>query len=523
MSALRYLFFTRIKNSFREMLRHPSRLIGVLLLAAVVVLLLVMPGGEVPAQEMRSRSELFAMAFALFGAVFIMISLNGLSSGASFYSMADVHLLFQTPISPRRILLYGMVRQLGTSLMLGVFLIFQYSWLHSLYGIEIYEILYLLVGYALAIFTAQILSMLLYSFTSGQEGRQRLVKRLTAGICVVLIAALLLPAVGKGDFFTAVSDSVNRAWVYGIPVAGWLMMAMAGCLGGNLMLGILGFGLTILAILVLLVILAKSRPDFYEDVLQATEVSFTAINAKKEGKMVEAIPKHVRVGKIGIKKGSGSGVFYYKHRLENRRARLFLLDTMSLIFALVVVVMAFFMREEGEVALLTVFGVATYMQLFSSATGRWIRELQLPYIYLLPEKPFHKLVMLCRENLVQIIVEALVIFIPVGFLLQASVSMAVMLIAARIGFGLLFMAGNIFIERMLGGISSKAILLSLYFLLMIAFVLPGIILGIFLWSAIPALSVYLFFTGTMVANLLLTAILLFASRNMLNYAELNNQ
>lgn len=97
--------------------------------------------------------------------------------------------------------------------------------------------------------------------------------------------------------------------------------------------------------------------------------------------------------------------------MENRRARVFLLDTTSLVFVGVILFFSFFMRDGG---LVSVFAFATYMQIFSVSMGRWLRELTLPYVYLVPAGAFQKLLAICRETFLKICVEAVLVFLPAG-------------------------------------------------------------------------------------------------------------
>ena len=95
----------------------------VLLIGMMVVSSLAAP---LPANERRDPKELAAMVLVLYGFMFFLGSNNGFSSGASFYSMADVNLLFSCPISQKKILVYGLVRQLQTSCF------WAFSWFFSM-------------------------------------------------------------------------------------------------------------------------------------------------------------------------------------------------------------------------------------------------------------------------------------------------------------------------------------------------------------------------------------------------------
>ncbi len=518
MRALGYLFITTVKNRVKELRRHPSQLILVLFIIAMLGLVVFTAGlPSDTAAERRPMAELRAMLLALYAVMFLLLCKNGLSSGASFYTMADVNLLFSTPIRPQRILFYGLVRQLGTSVLLGFFLLFQYSWLHDLYGLSIPGLLAVMLGYCLTVFCAQLTSMVLYAFTSGDEGRQRGMKIVLYALAAAAVLLVGLPAAAADNKLAAVVAAADGPLLAAFPVAGWMKAAVGGLITGDILSAVLGLGGCAAYVAALVLLITCNHPDFYEDVLKATEVSFSAITASKEGKMAEPVPVHVKVGKIGIGAGTGAGVFFYKHRLERRRSRVFLLDGMTLLWAAISIAFSFFMREEG---ILAVFIFATYMQIFSSSTGRWLRELLMPYIYMIPEPPFRKLIGVCRESILQSAVEAVVVMVPCGLIVGASPLDIAGCVVARFGFALLFMAGNILMERLFGQVLNKALILGLYLVLMMLLALPGVVAGIIAGM----------FAGVAAAMLVITlwcaavsALIAFLCRDILNIAELNNK
>lgn len=522
MWGLRYLFFTTLKNSIVQLVKNPGKLIAAILFILLFVFVIFSGNlGSGAGQEFRNPQELFAIVFALYLIFFVLGAYKGLTSGASFYSMADVNLLFSAPISSNKILFYGLIRQMGLSLLVGVFILFQYSWLHITYHVNLGGLLAIFLGYCVVLCCSQLTAMAIYSFSNGNPVRKRWIRGILLGGCAVIALAIGACALTADDPFGALIQTVNSPVLsILVPVAGWVQGGVCSAIAGSylpILWSVLAAGAYMVCIALLIV---KTNSDFYEDTLQATEMSSRALDAKKQGNL-EAVPGKVKVGQTGLSRGKGASVFFYKHLLEDRRSKFFILDLNSIIFMACIVAFSFFMREEG---LLPIFIFATYMQLFSSSFGRWIRELTKPYVYLVPVGPFRKLMMICMENVLKVAIEAVILFVVVAIVLSLSPGLAVVAILARIGFGILFMAGNVLIERILGPVNSKILVMVLYFLIMVAIAIPGLVLAIVfvaLQQLVDATLIGLLITVAW--NLLASTLILFLCRNMLSFAELNQK
>lgn len=299
------------------------------------------------------------------------------------------------------------------------------------------------------------------------------------------------------------------------PVGGWLGWVFSACLGlGTWWPGLL---LCLAWFFLLLFLLTHFDRDWYEDVLRTAELAQSAIVAKKEGTM-ESVPGKVRIGATGLKKGWGASAFYYKHKIENRRGSWMLLPPASLIFAVVLIGFSFFMRESG---ILPVFAFAVYLQLFTAGQSRINRELYKPFIYLVPESSFSKLLHCLRELVPSALAEAIVVFVPVGLILGMGPGAILVCLFARMSYALLFQSGNLLLERFWSG-ASKALIMFLYFLILILLTLPGILIAVFLMVLLNlpgGVSGGLLVAG--IINIPVALLLLYLLRDMLQYAEYN--
>lgn len=527
--ALTYLTATKLKNQLKSILKSPAHLIyGVVMIAVLVFMAFSGNSMQEDLSELRPRQELIFIIMGFFTIMFVTVFMQAYSNGSSMFTLSDVNLLFPSPIRATKVLFYGLFRQLGTSILLGVFLLFQYSWLNGLYGIHYVELVLIILGYAMTIFLAQFTAMALFVYTSDNLGAQRIVRIVAYGLVLVLLLsaiASILPSFDGKDFMQLLpkaTEFFTNPIVLVFPVSGWISGIFLGLVTGNYLFCALYGLLIVLCAVLLAILIIRSKKNFYEDVIKAAETSQSAINAKKEGQIGEVVGKNVKVGKVGLGKGRGASAIFYKHMLENRRSGLFFISNLSLIFIACAIAAAFFMKEAGMIA---IFSMATYMQIFSVMLGRFTRELSKPYIYLIPESPLKKLLYAIAESMLTSFFEALIMFIPVGLIVGAGVPDIVLCIVARMSFALLFTSANIVLERVFGGVRSKGLVMFFFILVTLLMVVPGIVAAVLVsFSGITFFSEYgLVLLTIAAANLFVSLLVLYLCRNLLQYAELNNK
>ncbi len=521
---LPYLLITKFKNQVKSFFKSPGKIIYLLVIIALIGVNMF-SGRKMDAQPdrvIRDISELTAIVTVFYSIMFTLLASKGFKTGASMFSMADVNFVFPAPFRQRNVLFYGLFQQMGTSLLLGLFLLFQYSWMHNVYNITLPMLLVILLGYAVTVFFGQITAMVLYTFTSADDRRRIVFKAVFYALAGCFLLYIVISGLAdKVQFLSRAAAAVGSAVTWFFPVSGWTGHAVAGVFTGNAGHLLLGTVICAAYLVFLVGLMTYTKQDYYEDVLKSTEIMQSAITARKEGRVGEAAPQNVKVGKTGLGRGRGADTLFYKHRLENRRARVFIMDTMSLIFAAVIIALAFFMKNAGLAA---VFISATCMQVFSSALGRFNKELTKPFIYLIPEPPLKKMLYALAEAVPSSVTEAVVIFVPVAFILGLTPLEGGLCIIVRLSFEMLFIAGNIAVERLWGGSSSRTIVMFLYFTVLIVMAVPGIVLAVILTplGLFTSENVTILLSLTVV-NVPVSLLVFFLCRNMLQFAELNQK
>lgn len=526
MSPLVYLSFKKLKNGFITMLRKPGQLIFTVFMVALLVFTIVIGGKkEAAPTALQNKGLLSGIIFLFYSLNALLVIYQGFKQGSTLFKMPDVNLLFASPINSINILFYGMIQQLASYIVFNIFLLYQYSWMNESFGISLTDIIIMILVFAILLLSSQLCSMLVYIFSAGNDKRKKLFKGISIGTCLALAAYVFISWIISGDSMIELLSRVSRsAPVFLFPISGWLTALVYGIVAKNYILALGFFALWLLFFLLGLRLIKTGRNDYYEDVLVSTELNFNRLEDARRGKLKDTAGKSkfgrkLLSGKTGLNKGSGASALYYKHRLENRRKNPLILGWADLFFAAFATVFSYFMRREGGV--IAVAAVVFYIQIFTVAMGRLLVELQSHYIYLIPEKPFKKLLWGMMETMEKYPITAILITVPVSIILKLSVLEAVSFAFATISFSFLTLSLNLLFERIIGSAFSnaKGILVIFYLLAAGISVAPGVALGVFAASAINSSAAAVSFIVISVWNFSISLLYIFLSRNILQNVE----
>ena len=524
MGALTYLLLVKLKNNLIQLLKSPAKLIYTIFMIACLVIVMVSGSSSTAhaTEQTLNREYLVGGILAVYALMFYLSVNSGFNSGATIFRMPDVNLLFVGPYHPRTLLIYGVFQQLGTTLFAGVFLVFQYAWLNDAFGVTPLDMLFIMIGYILVLFVAQLLSMIIYCLTNDNEVLKKVLK-LVLYLPLIVFAGYYFVMAIRNDALSIqiladVGNSAAGAW---LPVYGWITALVKGVLLADTMGIVVGAIVSVITVAVVVILLFVIRMDYYEDVMQTTEAAYTSVTAAKEGRVQEAAPKNIKKGKMGIGKGFGANTFYYKHLIENRRGKILLLPTLTIVLCVCGIIASFFLKEIG---LFPILAFMVYMKMFTIGMDRLPREMLKPYIYMVPESSFKKLLYCMLEAFPGYFAEAILLYVPAGVITGASVPEIIFFILVSVSFSFMFISANLFVDRIFGAFTSKMLLITIYMLLLLVLSAPGIAIGcIFAFEVFVIISeTFTILLFMVICNFLLALAMIFASRNVLEYAEMNN-
>ena len=127
MSAFLYFWRTSLKNRLLILRRKPAKLVAYLLMLIMIIAVILVSMIGLSESD-RQNTDLVYLGLMVLGISYFLFAMGwskGCKQGTSFFKMADVNLLFTSPLRPQNILAFGLINQMGSVLLSTIFLLYQ--------------------------------------------------------------------------------------------------------------------------------------------------------------------------------------------------------------------------------------------------------------------------------------------------------------------------------------------------------------------------------------------------------------
>lgn len=492
-----YLISRLILGKIREIKKHPIQFIFLLIILLLFVTVIILSyldrdqrGGWV---DINARGSIITTIIL----VLTYLTLNkGLKHGTTFYRMADVNMLFTSPQSQRDNLMFGFLKQFGISLLVILWLFFQYANLRGVFGISGIGFLYFHIGVFLSVLYLPVSSMLMYRFLYEREGLKRFINLSLNIMLGIMAIGLVLWIIITEDISGIIYRVFNNPIIKYIPILGWIKTIMESSYLGLSTYTVISLILSSVTLILMVMSLYHSDFDFYEDVLLTTELRERNIELKRQGMspiIEQKLFKHVK----RIYFGKGASALLFRQLLEYRKTGIFLLDRSTLIVTLLAVFMGYLLKNN-PMGLYYLLYISIYVLFFFTIFNKWDKEIALPYIYLIPASPFSKIWYATCAGHIKNLINGLLLFLIAGQIFNIHILTRVLLAFCYVSFGGIYIYGGIIFQRFLGQVTSIILSRFLVFMTLLILISPGLVAIIYVTITYPQYTTLLWLTLTAV-------------------------
>ena len=534
MDSIIYLLRKNIKNAVIDTFRHPLKLIVYLLIGASIVYAVVR--GFTFSGAIGDRLDiriLYGVYFALLFFLSIPIMLKGLSTGSTFFTMGDVNNLFVAPINNKRLLVYGIGKQLAASLFLVVCFSAYGSFAIRMFDLSLTDAVMLVAGIILMLFMVQVITLLLFCVCSAKPRRAVFLRFVIIALPLFAIGSVAVYMFTNGLTLEHLYASISQSYLEYIPVIGWVHGLVFGVIENNTFGIIFNSSLLLLSCVLSLVIFFVTKLDYYEDVLSMAESYYEFKDHIRTGKVSDG---YVRTGKIdlrktGIRKGSGASTIFYKNLREgSRRSRFMFFNINTLVLlgvtAVIGLAMKNFFSAPWKITIIYLANtvICSYIQFFFSAAGDWVKELNKPYIFLIPDNPVRKLIMAGATSIIKPFIDGAICYAFLWILVGGYFPDLIISALVYGSFGCIYIASNILAQRIVGISGNRGVFITFYMGIMVLLMIPGIVLGLLLLSSLTGhfltvIAASVIGVPVLLWNLLISFVIFMLCRNLMNNIE----
>lgn len=476
-----YLLQRNIINSLKELKKRPLKMILYIAMIGIIIMSLVLGtrnSGEGAGGSIRIYKSIF-LAFIL---VFTFIGLkSGLEKGNNLFRLSDANLLFPAPIKPQLVLFYGFIRQMGSNLFLILILGFQMPNLYMNFPIKSYGWAIILLGTFLFSVLTSIIGVFIYSIGSTKELYRKWINYILYGLAGLVLTGLVYSSINIGKPLDGAINFLNKEFFNYIPIVGWLINIYTAAIIGFDFMTLLNIALLIVTGGLFLLVIYKLDLDYYEEALNNSITKEEELIKAKKGSRNRKERKFKSEKSLGKINYTRAKAIFSKQILEAKKTGFVFIDINTISVLAFSLVFAFIVRENGVNFLLYMM---VYMNAIVSQSNLWSMELEKHYIYLIPERSVKKIWYASLLENIKGLIIGLITFSIATFIYDISLVDGLILAIAYGSFTTIILFSELVIRRMLGGRLSLLAERFVRILILVLFLIPGIILSVFLGTFI---------------------------------------
>jgi len=519
MSAVVFLLVRQYANRIRRLFSKPLNailtILAVLFIMSGPVVMLINPNFYEGLVGEKGREVAIAGVQLFIG---ITLILSALSQQSGLFTYSEASILFSAPLTRRTILLYSTLQSLPGSILTSVFLCFYFPWLIGSVMTPL-KLLATLLVMSLLCFCIFIIYYYIYIQDIAHEGLKKRLKKyawIFFGVILAIYAVIWLT--NGHDFGKAAITFFASPYYNAVPLFGWAKWAVAALLNGDYITGFIPATL-LLAVsgFVLARMYYSQDVDFYEKAqLDSVRLQQMVDVIRSSGYDAGGVAiKKVRKARGSFREGAAAIMSRQLLEMKKRGPMLTFRDFINGLIYLVIGLAA-------GMDFIFVYTMIVFSMIVNTTTDSWNAEFKKPYIYLIPESPFRKLLYAVLPSIIKNVLAESVIVLAAAIIFKAGVQETVLSVILLAAYTLLFTSAGVFTYRIMGSMTNVVLLMVMRMLFIMAAAIPGGVLAIVMIAAARIEDTVLLMVPMIIVNLLVALLFIFLSRKLLLQSEIMN-
>ncbi|WP_294579431.1 putative ABC exporter domain-containing protein [uncultured Thomasclavelia sp.] len=458
---------------------------------------------------------LHVMILVYIGFLAILIFSSFLSSRKALFYGEDAFYLFTGPFTRKQIMIYLTLQTVLQALqftLITLMVLLSFALFVSI----TYTFLFITILVSiLAFFSFSILNDYLYVLSIGDKKYRKYAKIIPGIIIGIVVLILGIVYLQTGNYKNLLMNFAQSDLFYFVPVFGWIKLVLVAYVESNILMMLLGLALLLGFMLIVYLAFINYRGDFYEQALIDGLEFSKALKAVRQG-LQQSINNQKVKTKITSGFLPGAWALLSKNFLIMRKSNDFFnkndLITLGIYIGLTI----------GLDFDLDLFVYWIILWVFSAIKQSQLsRDLKNYQIYLIPDKPFNKLIAVIIPTFIKIFVYAFLAFLIVGIYYQHSLGVIMTYFTTILGYIAIFVSGSVLSLKIFKDRSSGLLEAIMQMVVMIAGAIPSsIILAIVLIQSNSETALVLSSYVSLVINLLISFLILYSCRKMMNGWEI---
>lgn len=475
MQAIMYLikrqYINKIKRAFSSIISIIITLFAVLGLGTTLVMAFIV---KRPAMESTSAETIMAGIVLMIG--FILYN-SFLSRDTGILTMADANFLFTGPFERRTVLAYLLISTAPASILTGFFMCFYLPYLLGP-ALTVPKFLVVLLLISLLFSCIYLSYYYMYIVDAEKPGLKKKIKKIFMAFMGVLVLAFVLLLFNTGfNVKDTAQKFFTHDWYNWVPLFGWTKWAINSLITGNMILGFLpATALLVIANLVLCIALYNVKSDFYEKTLEDSVTLQKVLDDVKTngGADARSLAK-LKNKAASVRFKHGAAAIYSRQILESNKLS-FISQCRDVFMGLFYVAIgAIFGLDFSFVLTMVGFGA-----LSMSLNDSWHRDFKKPYVFLIPDSSFRKVIYSVLPGLRKTIIGGSITITVAALVYKITPVNFISFLLVFVSFVILFIFAEVLTYRLIGPSSNAMAVTFMRMLFAIGTCIPAFAIFIIL-------------------------------------------